>query len=71
MKETGAVAACSAPEPAASAPAAQPVVDFVCEADVRAAIKDDRKILIGPRTIVTPAARDVPGASETLVMTQP
>ena len=69
MKETGAVAAYSAPEPAASAPA-QPVTDFVCEADVRAAIKDGRKILIGPRTIVTPAARDVPGASETLVMTQ-
>ena len=70
MTQPGAVAACSAPEPAASAPAAQPVVDFVCEADVRAAIKNGRKIFIAPRAIVTPAARDVPGASETIVLAQ-
>jgi hypothetical protein len=31
---------------------------FVCEADVRAAIRDGRKLLIGERTIITPAARD-------------
>jgi len=34
-------------------------VDFVCEADVRAALGSGRKIVIGPRTIVTPAARDL------------
>jgi len=33
----------------------------VCEADVLAAVKEGRKIHIGPRTIVTPAARDVAG----------
>jgi len=36
-------------------------VDFVCEADVRAALGSGRKIVIGPRTIVTPAARDLAG----------
>jgi acetaldehyde dehydrogenase (acetylating) len=40
------------------APPTQPAA-FVCEADVRLAIKDGRKILIGPKTIVTPAARDL------------
>jgi len=31
----------------------------VCEDDVREAIKDGRKIVIGERTIVTPSARDL------------
>jgi acetaldehyde dehydrogenase (acetylating) len=33
--------------------------DFVCEDDVRQALKQSRKIVIGERTIVTPAARDL------------
>ena len=33
--------------------------DFICEDDVRAAIRTGRKLLIGERTIVTPAARDL------------
>jgi hypothetical protein len=32
-----------------------------------AARKENRKIYIGPRTIITPAARDVAGASDILV----
>ncbi len=36
-----------------------PVADFVCEADVRAAIDAGRTISIGDRTIVTPSARDL------------
>jgi acetaldehyde dehydrogenase (acetylating) len=32
---------------------------FVCEDDVRAAMQSGRKLLIGERTIVTPAARDL------------
>jgi len=47
---------------AAAAPAdpdAGSVVEFVCEEDVRQAIKLGRKIVIGDRTIVTPAARDL------------
>jgi acetaldehyde dehydrogenase (acetylating) len=40
---------------------AQPVskpLDFVCEDDVRQALRQGRKLVIGERTIVTPAARD-------------
>jgi hypothetical protein len=43
-------------------------VEFVCEADVRAAIRENRKIYIGPRTIVTPSARDLAEPSDILVM---
>ena len=32
---------------------------FVCEDDVRRAVRDGRQLLVGARTIVTPAARDV------------
>jgi len=41
-------------------------VEFVCEADVRDAIRENRKIPIGPKTIVTPAARDLAGPSDIL-----
>jgi acetaldehyde dehydrogenase (acetylating) len=43
-------------------------VDFVCEEDVRQAIRLGRKITIGERTIVTPAARDLGEAHRILVM---
>jgi acetaldehyde dehydrogenase (acetylating) len=43
------------PEPP---PAPPPPVAFVCEDDVRAAAKAGRRIVLGPKTIVTPAARD-------------
>jgi acetaldehyde dehydrogenase (acetylating) len=39
-------------------PTAKPP-EFVCEDDVRQALKQGRKIVIGERTIVTPAARDL------------
>jgi acetaldehyde dehydrogenase (acetylating) len=32
---------------------------FICEEDVRAAMQSGRKLLVGERTIVTPAARDL------------
>jgi len=48
------------PAPSAPpAPTAEKPTDFVCEDDVRQAIKQNRKIVIGERTIVTPAARDL------------
>ena len=68
---TGGVAA--APTPAVSAaarlaegcaiartvgPLSKPL-DFVCEDDVRQAMRQGRKLVIGERTIVTPAARDL------------
>jgi hypothetical protein len=46
------------------------IVDFVCENDVRAAIQASRKIYIGPRTIVTPAARDLADRHDILVLAQ-
>jgi hypothetical protein len=58
--------------PAAEKPAEQavPITDFVCEDDVRAAMKQSRKIYIGPRTIVTPSARDLAGRFDILVLAQ-
>ena len=57
------VAALPAPPVAAFVPPPLPrkpdPVAFVCEADVREAVAQGRKIPIGPRTIVTPAARDL------------
>lgn len=55
---------CPPPAPAPAAPIAPPapeitIVDFVCENDVRAALQKSKKIYIGPKTIVTPAARDL------------
>jgi len=32
---------------------------FVCEDDVRVAIRAGRKVMIGDKTIITPAARDL------------
>lgn len=49
----------SATKPAAKATPKEPPVPFVCEDDVRSALRHGRKIVIGPRTIVTPAARDL------------
>lgn len=42
---------------------------FVSETDVRRAVNKSQKIFIGPKTIVTPSARDVAGADEVLVVT--
>lgn len=51
---------------APQAPASVPSVaeKFVCEDDVRLAIKEGRKLLIGERTIVTPSARDAGEAAK-------
>jgi acetaldehyde dehydrogenase (acetylating) len=48
--------------PSAAASAETPVA-FVCEDDVRAAVKAGHHILIGEKTIITPAARDAGDAS--------
>ncbi|MGH9384628.1 MAG: aldehyde dehydrogenase family protein [Vicinamibacterales bacterium] len=41
--------------------------NFVCEEDVRLAVKEGRKILIGERTIITPAARDTGEAAKVFI----
>ena len=56
-----------APEPTKAA-----VTDFVCEDDVRRAIRNNNKIFIGAKTIITPSARELANAQrdEILVMTK-
>ena len=49
----------SVPAGARSPAALETPADFVCEDDVRQAVRSGRKISIGERTIVTPAARDL------------
>jgi acetaldehyde dehydrogenase (acetylating) len=55
------------PQPSTPPPDSSPS-DFVCEADVRAAIRENRKIYVGPKTILTPSARDLAEPSDILVM---
>lgn len=45
------------------------IVEFVSENDIRVAMTRQQKIFIGPKTIVTPAARDLGDSHEILVMT--
>ena len=40
-------------------PSIEKPAEFVCEDDVRQAVRQGRKIIVGERTIVTPAARDM------------
>jgi acetaldehyde dehydrogenase (acetylating) len=60
-----------APQPATAAaykPKVRPV-DFVSEAEIRAALKHKEKIVVGPKTIITPAARDLAAQFDVLKMT--
>ncbi|MCC6537368.1 MAG: aldehyde dehydrogenase family protein [Bryobacterales bacterium] len=59
-----------APAPPAPAPEPVKVTDFVCEADVRDAMRAGKKIFTGPRTIVTPAARELAAQHDILVTAQ-
>jgi acetaldehyde dehydrogenase (acetylating) len=56
-----------APKPAAAAVATKPV-PFVCEDDVRTAIRSHARILIGKKTIITPSARDLGEGSQVFVV---
>jgi acetaldehyde dehydrogenase (acetylating) len=59
-KEPGGPAAPTTSAPASSSPSTvQKATDFVCEDDVRQAVRQGRKIVIGDHTIITPAARDL------------
>jgi acetaldehyde dehydrogenase (acetylating) len=55
-----------APTSAAALPTGAPAA-FVCEDDVRAAVRTGTRILVGPRTIVTPSARDAAGVADVFV----
>ena len=76
-KSSDAGCGCALPAPPPpQAPAIAPpapkveIVDFVCENDVREAIRHARKIYIGPKSIVTPAAREAAGSQDILVLAQ-
>jgi acetaldehyde dehydrogenase (acetylating) len=57
----------STPRDGPGAKAASAIADFVCEEDVRVALREHRTILVGERTIITPAARDLAANSRVLV----
>ncbi len=57
----------SAPEAKSTDQQISKSTDFVCEADVREAIAQKRKIVLGEKTIVTPAARDLGEAHKVFV----
>ena len=51
-------------------PPPPPIVDFVCESDVRDAMRAQRKIYVGPKTIITPSAREFGDQFGILVLAQ-
>jgi acetaldehyde dehydrogenase (acetylating) len=57
------------PGPAPAAEAASPATpaDFICEDDVRMALRAGRKLLVGERTIITPSARDLGDAQKVFI----
>ena len=58
------------PTPVAAAqaqPSTAQAEKFICEDDVRLALKEGRKLLVGERTIVTPAARDAGEAAKVFI----
>ena len=57
----------SANRHAAASSESQSVAAFVCEDDVKEALKAGRKILVGERTIITPSARDLGEARRVFV----
>lgn len=64
LVQKGVPQASPSPAPAAEPPRTQPAqtrpaAEFVSESDVRAALARQEKILISPRTILTPSARDL------------
>ena len=53
--------------PAGPAAAVAAPAPFVCEDDVRTAVREGRTILVNDRTIITPAARDAGEAAKAFV----
>ena len=55
------------PEAAKASQAPSEAEQFVCEDDVRRAVREGRKLLVSEKTIVTPAARDAGEAEKVFV----
>jgi acetaldehyde dehydrogenase (acetylating) len=64
----GAPASPAPSAPVVTAAQAQPPLDFVCEEDVRLAIKGGRKLVVSERAIITPAARELAEAHRVLTV---
>lgn len=71
--------ATAAPSPQAHVPLAAPtkpaqppiqIAKFVSESDVRTAIKRGEKIYLGPKTIVTPSARDLANENQVFILAE-
>ena len=54
---------------AAQVPSPIEVAEFVCEDDARSALEHNQKIFLGPKTIVTPSARDFGNSNDLFVIT--
>lgn len=48
----------------------EPALDFVCEEDVRLAIRNNQKLVIHEKTIITPSARDLADSKSIFIMGQ-
>jgi acetaldehyde dehydrogenase (acetylating) len=57
----------AAPPKAPTSPASSPALDFVCEDDVRRALREGRTLRLSARAIVTPAARDAAAGKDIFV----
>jgi acetaldehyde dehydrogenase (acetylating) len=71
LGQRGFSASAPAPTSTSAPPAAAPVqapLDFVCEDDVRLAIRSGRKLVVSERAIVTPAARELAEAHRVLTV---
>ena len=53
---------------AAPSTAVTPPLDFVCEEDVRVAIRAGRQLVVSERAIITPAARELADANRVLTV---
>ena len=62
-------AAPAAPAPASPSPAAAPgsPVEFVCEDDVRIAMRSGQKLVVNEKTIITPSARELGESAKVFV----
>ena len=57
----------AAAKPASSA-ATEPPLDFVCEDDVRRALREGRVLRVSPRAVITPSARDAASGTNVLAV---
>ena len=67
FEDSGTTSAPIAPPPAVAPEPPSTPVEFVCEEDVRKALKAQRTLVIGERTIVTPSARELGEAKRVFV----